>query len=503
MADVQAQAAGQDEMEIDLRQYLEVLLRRKWEILSLVVVAMVAATVATRLSPRIYEASSTVLIRTTGSSGLPFATDGGFLAGAKDPLQNYVQILKSRDLVVRTARRLHLPSDPTSPEVAQLAQSVKVQPIQGTDTVRVTVSSRDPAFARDAANALVAAFQELNLEYNRQDVRSAQQFIEEQLPKVESQLNQAEELLLRFQESAQVVSPSDETKALLDKISQLETMRAEAEVGLHEVEQRLQEVEKQLQAQPQTLVTARQIADNPMIQYYRTQLADLQTRLAGAQEKYTDKHPEVVDLKAQIDQVRQQLQNEVAKVVPQETESLNPVYQGLLQELLSLQADQLAQAARSDALRHLIDQNDQVLAGLPQKELQLARLTRDVKVNEDIYMMLRTRYEETRITENMKNSDVQLIDPAVKPTAPVSPRPMLNLAIAVFLGLFGGVGLAFVLEFLDTSFRSQEDVERELGLPVLGLIPAMETLPAASASPLRRFQERWQGHGRRHEPRQP
>ncbi|MBE3578058.1 MAG: hypothetical protein IMX00_10270 [Limnochordales bacterium] len=470
--DEKVAAVAAEEVEIDLREYLDILVRRKWEILLLVVLALLAAAVGTYVSPRIYEASSTVLIRSSqANSQLPFLSEG-FLAGAKDPLQNYAAILRSRELARRAAAKLDLASD--TAEFEAFYDSIQVQPVQGTDTIKVTVRSQDPEFARRAANALVEAFQELSQEYNRRGSRSALQFIEEQLPKVEQQLRQAEDLQLRFRQSAQVVSPSEETKVLLNKIAELETMLAEAEVSLQEAEENRRELEKQLAEQPQTLITARQIADNPMIQYYRTRLADLQTQLAGAQEQYTAKHPRVLDLQAQIEQVREQLNREVAKVIPSETESLNPVYQALLQKLLSVQADILALEARRNALTVLIQQNDALLNGLPQKELELARLTRDVEVNEQVYMMLRTKYEEMRIAENMQTSDVWVIDPAVLPTAPVSPRPVLNMAIALVLGLFAGVGVVFLLEFLDTTLKTQEDVERELQLPVLGLIPSME-----------------------------
>lgn len=468
-------------MEIDLRQYLEVLIRRKWEILALVLVALIGAVLATSMSPRIYESSATILIRSSSqTTQLPF-TPEGFLAGAKDPLQNYAAILRSREIVRRAAGLLGIPAESSNPRFAELSGNVQVQPIQGTDTIKVTVRSQDPDFAQQATNALVTAFQQLSEEYNRRGTRSALAFIEEQLPKVQAQLRQAEDLQLRFRESSKVISPTEETKVLLNKIAELETMRAEAEVDLHQAEESRREVEKQLQAQPQTLVTARQIADNPMIQYYRTRLADLETQLAGAQEQFTEQHPRVLDLKAQIQQVRDQLAKEVAKVVPSETESLNPVYQALLEKLLNLQTDILSLEARRDALARLIQQNNAVLNGLPQKELELARLNRDVQVNEQVYMMLRTRYEETRIAENMQISDVWVIDPAVRPTSPVSPRVKLNLAIALMLGLLAGVGVAFLLEFLDTSLKTQEDVERELELPVLGLIPSIVEAQASAA----------------------
>ena len=90
--------------------------------------------------------------------------------------------------------------------------------------------------------------------------------------------------------------------------------------------------------------------------------------------------------------------------------------------------------------------------------------------------MLRQRYEEMRITEAMEAANVAVLDPAIVPQNPVKPRKMLNVAIAGFLGIFVGVGLAFVLEFLDTTFKSPDEIESYLGLPILGRMPSAELL---------------------------
>ena len=129
--------------------------------------------------------------------------------------------------------------------------------------------------------------------------------------------------------------------------------------------------------------------------------------------------------------------------------------------------------SRLQALQGQIEATEAQLVALPEKQLQLARLELDRRVSEEIYLFLRNRYEEVRITEAMQTADVTIIDPSIPPTEPVSPKPMLNMAIAGFLGLFIGIGAAFVLEFLDTSLKSPDDVESKLGLPVIGRIPTV------------------------------
>ena len=128
-------------------------------------------------------------------------------------------------------------------------------------------------------------------------------------------------------------------------------------------------------------------------------------------------------------------------------------------------------AAREAALLAIIDEREKDLSHLPAQELELARLTRDAKVLEELYIVLRTRREEARITEAMQTADVQIIDRATLPERPVKPRVTLNIAIGGVLGVFLGVGLALLVEFLDNTLKTKEEVEQVLGLPVLGEIP--------------------------------
>lgn len=111
------------------------------------------------------------------------------------------------------------------------------------------------------------------------------------------------------------------------------------------------------------------------------------------------------------------------------------------------------------------------LASIPEKEIAIARLERNRRVNEEIYVMLRSKYEEMRISEAMKVSGIHVVDEAIIPTVPVKPRKLLNTAIAGILGFFVAVGITFILEQMDTTLKTVEDVERVVSAPILGTIP--------------------------------
>ena len=204
--------------------------------------------------------------------------------------------------------------------------------------------------------------------------------------------------------------------------------------------------------------------------------AILNAELAGAQAQYTDKHPTVVALKAQIAKLQEDLDREVETIVQSQTETLNPLHQAQLQQALSLQAQILAQQAGRQALDREVARLEGKLTSLPGKEMQLARLMREKTSAEAVYTLLVTKKSEMEIAEHMRTASVRLVDPAYRPRAgePVKPNTKLNVAVAVFLGLFVGVGLVFLLEYLDPSIKTRDEAVALLGLPVFGMIPDNE-----------------------------
>lgn len=468
--------------EIDLRQYLRVLWKRRWVIAAVTLAAAASAYALTRAARPVYEASTTLLI-VRDDSPVSLSGAAGELLGVNRPsVQNFVELLKSRTVMTRALQQLAWPDVNPQQDAPKYQQAVTVQPVQGTDHIRVRVRLPDPARAQALADALVEQFSEFNREMSRQETRWALQFIQQQLAQVSERLRDSENALLRYKQRERLVEPTQEAKARIDKLAELEKMRSATAVGLSETDTRLRELEQQLKAIDPTLTASTTLATNPLLQNYQLRLADLEVQLSGALQSLSPNHPQVVALRAEIEEIRRRMSREVERVVSAETRSLNPVFQDLTRQYIGLQVERVALKARDQALQRLIAAEEASLMGLPSQELELLRLARDQRVNEEIYVLLRTRYEELRIREAMVTGAVRVVDPAVLPTEPVSPRPLLNVAVGLFLGAFLGVGLAFGLEFMDSTIREDEDVERLLGAPVLGRIPIIRAGRAQAES---------------------
>lgn len=200
---------------------------------------------------------------------------------------------------------------------------------------------------------------------------------------------------------------------LAEKAKQVRHTRRFIEEQLAGLEDRMRLTEEQLRHSGEKDRTI--LLGDPI----QKRLIDLQFALAEATRRYTDKHPTVIELRSQIKEL------------------------------------------------------DAQMSGLSSKQLEYARLVREVEVNRKLYSLLKEKLEEARITEAQKVSDVTIVDPAVIPGAPVSSGKGMGILIGLFMGIVLGVSSAFIFEALDTSIGTIEDVERVVKLRVLGLVPPL------------------------------
>ena len=460
--------------ELDLKQILLVL-RRRWRMIALFffVSTIMAWIITARMTP-IYESTASILIDTEDSEGLEqiLGFAGGF--SNRNAIQNNVEILRSKVLTWQVIDRLGL--EIGVDEFDDFRRSINIQPVPNSDVIRITVQSSDRFLAKETAEALIDLFEQ-QIHLNKQkSARAAREFISTQLKVVAENLREAEARLTAFKEREKIVSPQEETEAQIEKIVRLETTAAETRINLEGSRAQLAQLRRAYESEEATIVSSQTIVENPLVEKYRSRLGELEVELAGAREKYTDLHPSVRRLRAEIADIQAKLEEEVARIVGTETRSVNPVHQELLRRIVTLETEIMGLTAREEALIAVIRESEEKFASLPHKEVELLRLTRDQEVAQEIYLLLVTKQEEIRIQEAMKVSGIHRIDPPVVPEEdkPVKPSKRQNVMIAAVLGLLAGVLLAFLLETLDTTIKTSDEVEAILGLPVLGQIPRIQ-----------------------------
>jgi uncharacterized protein involved in exopolysaccharide biosynthesis len=236
-------------------------------------------------------------------------------------------------------------------------------------------------------------------------------------------------------------------------------------------------MQQQLAVSPKTVPIEEQIEHNPeVVSSLQARLMELELKEKELQAKYTDQSRLVQNVKEDIKIVRSKLGEQETKQYGRSRSGLNPTYQRLQEEVYRNNADLKALRAKETAQRSQIAEYGGRIERLNRIELDLNRILRQVDIDKQNYKLYLTRLEESRISEAMdaeKITNVVEIEPATRPLAPVSPKVMMNLFLGVFLGAFGGLGLAFLMEYLDDRIEKPEDAEKVLNLPVLASIPEL------------------------------
>lgn len=464
-------------MEIDLRELITLFWRKKWFIIILVFLAMVAAYLLSNQMTRIYETSTMIMVREEGGADSLFSNQFSLIGGQGNKVATYTAMMKSRLILNKVIEELELVDEEGELiKTKSLREKISISSTADTDLMTITVQYSDPVLARDIANKLVEVFKEENQRINNSDLNSAITFISKQLAQVQEELAELEEELLKYKEENGIILPTEYGAGLLRRLTELETRRIEAELALEEARIALVESKKHFNQEEREILSSKTIASNPLISSNRQRLVELEVELAGLLEVYTEKHPQVLEIKEKINKVEKVLATNVEEIISSRTETLNPIYQGLKEKIIQLETAVISSEARIAGLTERIREQEKELGSLPAKELNLIRLERETKVAENIYLILMERREEVQIQEAMQNSDIVVIDPAIVSAVPVKPRTVFNMAIAAILAGMLAVFIIFLQNYFDNTVKEEKDIERLTGLTVLGVIPDMEKI---------------------------
>ncbi|CQR70546.1 Tyrosine-protein kinase etk [Sporomusa ovata DSM 2662] len=473
-----------EETTLDLRDVIKTLKKRRKLIINTFLFFVITAIVVSFLIPPTYEAETALRIKQP--KGLADSLLGdlptGNPMGTKQLMSTYAEILKSRTVIQEVIDKTQTDKEEL-PTYEDFLKRITTQPVKDTEILDVKVQAKSQEEAQTVANTLVQVFLDRLTSLVRSEQSRVREFIGSRMKESKQELEQAENLLQKYKYEQKIVSPSEESKAMVEKLADIDKLAAENKVALASAQAKKGSTSQQIGQQKPGF-----IADSLLIQQYKGKLADLEVQLVSESQNYTDKHPKVIALQAAIAETNAKLNEEITRVVNAEAPSMNPIHQGLLQTELQAEAEIAVAAARKQAIDKIMAEREQQIVKLPAKEQGLVKVMRDANVAQEIYIMLAKRYEEARISEVMEPTDVQIIDEAIFPDEPIKPKKLLNTVIAAILGIFVGVGLAFLSEYMNKTIRTTDDVKQYLDLPVLGSIPDFDSdVRQPSASWVTRF----------------
>jgi len=477
---------------VELRHYYDILRKRFWVILLLVAVAVSGVTLQLAARPAEYEAGVAMMVTPRILSPSAAFEDPGFSAfqsGYRQTvLANVAMIIKSNTVLLRVQKRLGNIS------LGQLNRSVTVEGVRGTDFLIISAKDGDPVRAAEIANATAKEFTNYFAEVNAAGAKVERTFIEGQLEQARKRLTTAEQAVQAFKEQTGIIAPSEHVawtvRRLLDTQAAYEAARLDEQVA----RARLGFLRSRAASQSEMRRQSYSISANPVFARLRDTLTGLEVELAQLRQVYTDEHPRVKTLLGRIKETRVQMARVAQTSINSETVTVNPIRESLVNQMIDSEVAAASAAARAAGTAGIVKTMEARINGLPKQEAALARLERDVRLAESLFLRLSTLHQEALISENKAASTGQaavlIVDPATVPVRPESKQLPLRAGMAGFLGLVMGAGLALLMESLDTRVHTSRDAEATYGLPVLASIPVMNartfkrltTAPAATST---------------------
>ena len=443
--------------------YWRVIRSRKEIILAVVILVTLSGTCYTLMLPKIFMASTTIRVREDAMDIEVFdrQMNTGF-----NPffLKTEYEVIQSRTILSSVLDRLNLQQRwsardenstgliPRNICMAILERSVRVNQYRDTSMIEIQVYRDDPDEAMQIANEIADVYRDYRQSSKRGEIRSSIQALENELLKQQQKVNDAEEELERIRAEQGVLVLTRGIRADNVRLQQMEGDRMAARVDMLTRRSRLEQLEA-LDGQELMNASAYMVND-PALLALRRQLVDAEVQLKLMMENLGENHPEVRRIIAGVEELNKKL-----------GEALEGLKAGV-------RADFEVAKARLDALEQELTEVKQAdMQSQRDKYLPFERAERNLMIQQEILNALRARVTQKGVELELPRTMVQIIDRAEKPDRPVRPRVMLNIILSVIVGFGAGIGLAYFIEYLDTSVKTVDDVEKYLGLPVIGIIP--------------------------------
>lgn len=482
----------QDEGGLDLLKYWHIIVKRRWTVLSVLLIVLLTGVMMTMLTTPMYRATATVqierqaarVVNVPGMEPIEGIYDFEFY-------ETQFQLLQSRTMAEKVASGLD-PEDPVfavmsapSP-MAKLMQIVlgfgdddgarenpeqkrkdlvnlvryglTVEPVPRSRLVRLHFDSPEAALSATIANAVATGFIESNMERRIDNSSYAREFLEDRLEQVKLKLQDSEQALADYAQKEQIINIEGRETMLSNDLTSLRAALTTARQERIDAEARMR------QGSGVSAYSHPLMLQNEGVQALRATRGKLEAEYQEKLLVYKPGYPLMVQIRSQIEQIDKQLDAEVKLI----KSGLTAAYEAARdkESMLQAQVDQLAKSVLE----------------VQGSTTNFTLLEREVETNRQLYDALLQRYKEIGITSSVDSNNVSIVDTALPPGGPYAPNVFRNVLMSLMLGLVLGVLLALLFEFLDDTLKRPDEIEKHLGIGVLGVIPKLEGVSPEEAS---------------------
>ena len=506
------------EESLDLRKYWSIVRGHVWSILGLALSIALLTYLFMLTKQPIYQATSTLIIEPKAAQRILSIQDMSGVEGGNgaEYFNTQIEILKSRALARRVVDGLPLPlqkqlggevdhkdlvesedddnekqadqiepliawpdwltdlfKPPEAPQTLDLPPTdiqetragaflggLSISPVRGTQIVQITYESTDPVMAMQAANLLCKTYIDTQSQSRSQTSKESSQWLSDRVEKLRAELAASQQRLNDYMESQDLINLGGGKQQgggvmtlSADELASLQTRFTEARNKRMELETLFSQLAGSKSVMPQNLESFAAIANDPAIAALKAKENEAVAQLKQIAGRYGVQHPERQAAEAALASVRSALQRQLTTAIS-----------GLGSQVETARANEAA-------LARMVEQSKGKVQDISRKDSKLSQLSGEVETNRNLYEMFYNRLKETTETQDLSRDNSRILDLAQLPTKPVKPNAKKSALIAGLLALMAGIGLAFLLDQLDTSLKSAEEVEEKLGLPFIGMVP--------------------------------
>jgi capsular exopolysaccharide synthesis family protein len=461
------------EGDLDLVRYWHIVLKQRWLIVAFFVMVLVLDLVWTLHQTKIYEAVASIDIEQTtpqvlGSNVQDVVDTGPGYWFAKEYYETQYKVITSRAVSQKVIDRLGL-ADSASREkaprsssaVAALQAKIRVEGLKDSHLVYIRAQDSDPQQAAILANAVAQAYIDQTADQRVEATRNAADWLQGQAGDLKTKLEGSELALYQYKHDQNMLSmsledqqntTSQKLKTLSDEITRVQTKKVGLQAQVAQIREIQNDAEKNGGFRAESFLP---VVQSPLIQALKQVYFKQEQEVAQLQQRYEPQHPKLVAAQRELQISRSQLQRE-------------------MDDIVSASEAEYRQAVETEAsLVKLLEKVRTEAFEINKKEIDYRKLEREATNNQRLYDMVLKRLKETDLSVLLKTNNVHLLDAAVVPRVPVKPNLKTNSVLGMILGLLGGLLLAFLVETLDNTLKGQDDIERTLGLPFLGILPSI------------------------------
>ncbi len=483
------------EQEINLRDYLYILSKRKNIVFTVLCVVFLLTLIITFTATQFYTSSSEVLIeRNRGSSGL----ENQYLAYDPDFLDTQTEIIKSMKVARRvvdnlkldtTYRQYFLKNNNKSSDVLstiwsnfiglfyktslkgkdaddtvsdadliakQILRELEVNPVKNTRIVNISYSNRYPFLAKLITENVVKAYINELLDMKLTNSRYSLQWMTAKADEERKKLEQSEKTMQQYMRANDLVTVENKLAIYPQKLTEFSSQLSKAQADRKSLEDVMEQI-KQAGSNMQLLENLPVFADNAVLKDLREAIFKARQHIQELSKKYGNKHPLMIKAHDELAELLNQQRTEVKRVLATAESSYD-----------------LAKSQERN-LQNLLNSTKDELLTLNEKFMQYSIMKRDVDANRVVYDALTASIKKEGVTEQSQNVTVWEVKNADMPEKPAKPNKKRNLALGLILGLLGGIGCAFFVEYLDNTVKSEKDLETRFGVIVLGTVEELKT----------------------------